>query len=822
MTSEGLSAQEAQTLLMRHGPNSLPSEAPKSFLAVAISVLREPMLLLLIAAGLISFLLAELSDAILLMFTVVIVLSISIYQQQRTEKALQALKDLTSPMALVLRDGKEVRISSIELVPGDLLLLLEGDRVAADAQIVTSSALEFDESLLTGESVPVTKSSGDTVFGGSLIVRGHGRAVVVATGSKTALGQIGRSLQEIPYQRTHLQESIDRMVKGIGVFALLTVIAIVTIYGLTRGNWLEGGLAAIAAAMALIPEEFPVIFTLFMALGAWRMARVRVIARKSAAIEALGSVTVLCVDKTGTLTKNVMTVSEIQVDHRIIDASHINQDNHARKIAKIAALAAPITPFDPMDKAFRNLFDVDPIHDGMTSIAEFPVIKERLAYVHIWSTQGDVLAAAKGAPEHIGILCGLSEDEIKTLTSRVHAAGERGLRVLAIAQGTSTHLDPRTPTLDSFNFTFLGLAFLKDPIRDGVPDAVSECRSAGIRTIMITGDHPTTARSIAAEIGLADHGHVLVGSEIDEMNDIELSQTIRDCQVFARVSPEHKLRLIRSLQTNGEIVGMTGDGVNDAPALRAADIGIAMGGRGTDVAREAAHLIITDDDFTSIVAGIKRGRAIFSNIQKAMSYVIAIHIPIFGMALTPVLVANWPLILLPALVAFHEVIIDPASSIAFEVEEVDPEIMKRKPRRPRSGIFSRSDLLIALLQGLSVFLAVFFIFFNSIDQGVSEERIRSLTFTTLVISNVLLILVNRSRSLTLWETFVKRRNAALPWIIGGAILLLVVLLNVRPVSDAFDLAPLEVRDYLTLLFVTLLSLSWYEVMKVVRRRTSHW
>ena len=822
MTSEGLSTQEAHTLLLRHGPNALPSEAPKSFARVAVSVLREPMLLLLIAAGLISFLLAELSDAILLMFTVVIVLAISIYQQQRTEKALQALKDLTSPLALVLRDGKEMRISSAELVPGDLLILLEGDRVAADAKIISSSSLEFDESLLTGESVPVMKSSDDMAFTGSLVVRGHGRAIVNSTGASTALGQIGKSLQEIPYQRTFLQESIDRMVKGIGVFAFLTVIAIVIIYGVTRGNWLEGGLAAIAAAMALIPEEFPVIFTLFMALGAWRMARVKVIARQSAAIEALGSVTVLCVDKTGTLTKNVMTVSEIQIDHRIVSGPDVQLDPQAREAARIAALAAPISPFDPMDKAFRAIVDVDPMKDELVSIAEFPVIKERLAYVHIWSTNTEVFAAAKGAPEHIGALCKLSENEIETLTERVHAAGERGFRVLAIAQGRSNNFKPLQPTLDSFQFNFLGLAFLKDPIREGVREAVQECTSAGIRTIMITGDHPTTAKSIASEIGLTDHGRILLGSEISRMSDEELSRFVRDCQVFARVSPEHKLRLIRALQANGEVVGMTGDGVNDAPALRAAEIGIAMGGRGTDVAREAAHLIITDDDFTSIVAGIKRGRSIFSNIQKAMSYVIAIHIPIFGMALSPVFVADWPLILLPALVAFHEVIIDPASSIAFEVEEADPEIMKRPPRKPRSGIFSRFDLSVALLQGLSVFVAVFLVFYFSIDQGADEERIRSLTFTTLVISNVLLILINRSRSLTLWETLIQRRNVALPWIIGGAILLLMILMNIRAIREAFGLQQLAISDYLTLLFISLISLLWYDIFKLIRRRTGHW
>ena len=821
MTTTGLSSTEALERLARFGPNALPSEAPKSLGRVALEVIREPMLLLLIAAGMISFLLAELSDAILLMFTVVIVLFISIFQQQRTERALQALKDLTSPMALVLRDEKELRVPSSELVPGDLLLLLEGDRVCADARLITNSSIEFDESLLTGESVPVTKSADEMAFTGSLIVRGHGRAIVTSTGVATALGKIGKSLQEIPYQRTYLQESIDRIVKGIGIFAFLTVIAIVTIYGLTRGDWLEGSLAAIAAAMALIPEEFPVIFTLFMALGAWRMARVKVIARRSAAIEALGSVTVLCVDKTGTLTKNVMTVSEIQVDHQLILEDEFTDRADAMEVLRTAAFAAPITPFDPMDRAFRAFVDIDPAKDGLVSLAEFPVIKERLAYIHIWRHGDETFAAAKGAPEDIGVLCQMSDQEISTLTERVHAAGDRGYRVLAVARGVPGDFEPKEPALDSFTFSFLGLAFLKDPIREGVPNAVNECKEAGIRTIMITGDHPTTARSIAAEIGLIDHGRILTGKEISDLDDAALSHAVRDCQVFARVNPEHKLRLIRALQANGEIVGMTGDGVNDAPALRAAEIGIAMGGRGTDVAREAAHLVITDDDFTSIVAGIRRGRATFSNIQKAMSYVIAIHIPIFGMALTPVLVADWPLILLPALVAFHEVIIDPASSIAFEVEEVDPEIMKRPPRKPRSGIFSRSDLFLALMQGLSVFAAVLAVFVISIGEGVSEERIRSLTFTSLVIANVLLILINRSRTLTIWETLRRRQNRAIPWIIVGAFTLLITLLYVPTIRDAFKVESLGITDFLLLVMVTLASVIWYEFFKVARRRAGH-
>ena len=820
MTGTGLSSQEASRLLGEFGPNTVEAERSRSRAAGMLAVLREPMLLLLLAAGLLSFLLADLTDAILLMFTVVIVLAISIYQQERTNKALAALKELTAPLAHVVRDGIEVRISSREIVPGDLIILSEGDRVVADGELVSATSLEFDESLLTGESIPVTKSVADTVYTGSLAVRGHGRARVIATGSNSELGKIGKSIESIPYTRTHLQQSIDSIVKTIGVIALLTVIAIVTIYGMTRGNWLEGGIAAIAAAMALIPEEFPVILTLFMALGAWRMARVRVIARQAPAIEALGSVTVLCVDKTGTLTRNEMTVSEVQIDHRVIPAHDAIDSRDAHELLRVASLAAPKTPFDPMDKAFRALVDVEIATEGLTSLAEFPVIKERLAYIHAWQEGRSLLLAAKGAPEHIARLAGIEGKALVELEERVRSAGDKGLRVLAVASARTEDGISELLGLEGIDFQFLGLAFLKDPIRDGVPASVRECDSAGIRTVMITGDHPTTARSIAEEIGLDRPRNVLTGADIAELNDEELSKRVHDCQVFARVTPSDKLKLIRALQANGEVVAMTGDGINDAPALRAADIGVAMGERGTDVAREAAHLIITDDDFTSIVAGIRRGRAIYANIQKAMTYVIAIHIPIFGMALVPVLVVDWPLILVPALIAFHEVIIDPASSIAFEVESPDPKIMNQPPRKPRSGIFDRREIFLALLQGLSIFALVFSIFLTNVASGASEEKVRSLTFAALVIANVILILINRSRTLTLWETLAKRRNAAIPWLVVGAMALLISLLNIPILRDSFDLASLRWNEYLLLVALSYLSVSWLDLHKIITRRGS--
>ena len=816
MTESGLNSTDARRLLAEYGPNSVEVETSQSKLALIFSVLREPMLLLLLAAGLLSFLLAELTDAILLMVTVVIVLTISIYQQQRTNSALAALKELTAPLAHVIRDGVEIRISSRDVVPGDILLLAEGDRVVADAELNTSASLELDESLLTGESVPVTKSISDRVFTGSLVVRGHGRAKVITTGLATELGKIGKSIESISFQRTRLQQSIDSIVKTIGIIALITVMAIVIIYGVTRGDWLTGGIAAIAAAMALIPEEFPVILTLFMALGAWRMARVKVIARQAPAIEALGSVTVLCVDKTGTLTRNEMTVSEIQFDHQVIDAREARESDPGRSLIQMASLAAPVTPFDPMDKAFRALIDLESAAAGLESVEEFPVIKERLAYIHIWRAKDYLFAAAKGAPEHIAKLSGLSEAELQVITERVHSAGDRGLRVLAVA---TARLEKRSEgvDLDELDFEFLGLAFLKDPIREGVSQAVAECVTAGIRTVMITGDHPTTARSIAAEIGLKEPKKVLTGSDLAEMSEEELAEQIKECQVFARVTPGDKLRLIRALQSNGEVVAMTGDGINDAPALRAADIGIAMGKRGTDVAREAAHLIITDDDFTSIVAGIRRGRAIYANIQKAMTYVIAIHIPIFGMALVPVLVADWPLILVPALIAFHEVIIDPASSIAFEVESPDPKIMERPPRDVSLGIFDRSGITTAVLQGISVFAVVLGIFIVGINDDIAEEKIRSLTFASLVIANVLLILTNRSRTLTLWEALFKRRNQAVPWLVAGAVSLLLILLNIPIVRDSFELASLSISEYATLILLGYLSVAWFDLRKIVMR-----
>ena len=823
MSHGGISESQAQSILTREGENLIPSEAPKTFVKQIMLILSEPMLILLIAAGVINFLLAEVLDALMLMVTVFIVLGISIYQSRRSEKALQALKELSAPTVKVLRDGVEKRISSKRLVVGDLMLLSEGDRVCADATIISGTSLAADESTVTGESVPVDKNEGELLLSGTLITRGHGTAEVSATGIRSQLGAIGRSLQEITTSKSRLQKDVDQLVRVIGVLGIFTVIAVVTIYGSTRNNWLEGGLAGIAAAMALIPEEFPVILTLFMAIGAWRISKEKVITRQPSSIESLGSISVLCVDKTGTITENHMTVKEIYgVNNRSLltvdmDLSALSSD--LTELVEIAALACPVRGYDPMDIAFLELSKRLKISNSADSLMEFPVERTRLAYIHIWKQEAQILYAAKGAPETIIKLCQLDDSAATEITAAVHEAARKGFRVIAVAKHVASSIHDISTNLESLKFEYLGLAFLQDPIRPGVKESVAECKGAGIKTIMITGDHPNTAAAIAHEIGLDGLHLIVTGNQLDEMDDETLASQITEVSVFARVKPEHKLRIVRALQTSGHVVGMTGDGVNDAPALRAADIGIAMGGRGTDVAREAAALIITDDNYNSIVRGIKRGRATYANLQKAMTYVIAIHIPIFGLALLPIFSTSWPLILLPGLVAFHEVIIDPACSVVFEEESPDPNIMREMPRKPDSKLFSKQEIWLAASQGITTFIALLSLFLYLTLSGRSEQEVRSMIFGALMISNIFLILTNRSRSLTILQTFKNRNNRAVPWILILALGVLFSLILLPPLRTLFDLGAIGISDWLLMLTASVSGLFWYEVLKISKAKS---
>jgi Ca2+-transporting ATPase len=615
------------------------------------------------------------------------------------------------------------------------------------------------------------------------------------------------------------------MVRSIAIVSVVAATVVVIVFGLTRGRWLEGFLAGIATAMSMLPEEFPVVMTVFLALGARRMSQRHVLTRRAPVIETLGSATVVCVDKTGTLTMNQMTVRELVVDGvvHVLDDQALPEAFH--RLAEFAALASPIDPFDPMDQAFRALADVhlagtEHLHADWELIREYPLSDALLALSHVWRSPDldDHVVAAKGAPEAIADLCHLDAPDLARLLEQVEAATSQGLRVLAVAAARFDEASLLPAEQHDFAFECLGLVGLHDPVRPGVADAVAECRQAGVRVIMITGDYPGTALAIAREIGLDHTDGCITGPELEVTSVDELAERARTVSVYARMVPEQKLQLIRALKANGEIVAMTGDGVNDAPALRAADIGIAMGQRGTDVARESAALVITDDDFASIAGGIRQGRGIFDNLRKAMSYIIAVHIPIFGMSLIPVFAANWPLVLLPVQVAFLQLIIDPACSIVYEADEIDPNIMERQPRAPGEPMFGKKVLTIAGCQGLSALLAVLGVYLWAVLGDRPDVEVRSVTFAALVIGNVALILVNRSWRLSVWQTFRQRSNPTLKWILSLATVLLVVLLTVPSLRHAFHFGPLGALDWLVVIVASCCGVAWFEMYKGVLRR----
>ena len=837
----GLSAHEAAARLARDGYNELPTARPRNLFAIAMSVAREPMFLLLIACGTIYLLLGDRGEAAMLLGFVVVIVCITLVQEHKTERSLAALRDLSSPRALVLRDGGQRRIPGREVALGDLLILSEGDRVSADGALLSGTNFATDESLLTGESVPVAKlpapslpgqmgsPGGDAspfVFSGSLVVQGKGVVRVLATGQRTALGRIGNALAAVVSEPTRIQLETARLVKRLAWFGGGLSLLVAVVYGLTRGNWLNGILAGITLAMAILPEELPVVLTLFLGLGAWRMAQSRVLTRRIPALEMLGSATVLCVDKTGTLTQNRMTLARICARGQTLelsetDAKELPETFH--ELLEFSTLAGRRDPFDPMELAIqdvvsRKLGGTEHVHVDWTLIDEYPLSRELLAMSRVWRSpdQNSYVIAAKGAPEAIFDLCHLSPGRNAELAEDVDAMAAQGLRVLGVAKAAFEG-DALPSMQHDFSFAFLGLIALADPVRETVPSAIAESYAAGMRIIMITGDYPATAASIARRVGLESWNRHVTGHELSELTDSELQYRVRDVNIFCRAVPEDKLRIVNALKANGEVVAMTGDGVNDAPALKSAHIGIAMGGRGTDVAREAAALVLLDDDFSSIVTAVRLGRRIFDNLRKAFAFVIAVHIPIVGMSFVPVAL-GWPLLLLPVHILFLQLIIDPACSIAFEAEPEDADTMRRPPRPPGTSLFDRSTVMLGALQGIVVLLALLAVYGIGLHRGQSTEEARALAFTVMVLASVGLILTSRSRSQSLLATL-DRSNAALWWIVGAALALLLLILYVPTLRDLFKLGRLHRVDLVIAVTVGVCCIAATEIVKRILSRT---
>ncbi|MGV7234783.1 MAG: cation-translocating P-type ATPase [Nitrosomonadaceae bacterium] len=805
----GLSDQEASERLRRDGYNDLPQTNRRTFIRIALEVIREPMLQLLIAAGIIYLVLGDLGEALMLLAFVVINITITIIQENRTERTLETLRNLTSPRALVLRGGKHRRIPGREVVCGDIIFLAEGDRIPADARLLSSNELQTDESLLTGEPVPVNKVTcngsqpvarpgGDDlpfVFSGTVIVRGQGVAEVYSTGLDTEIGKISKTLSKIADEPTPLYIQTRRLVRIFSIAGFIVSIIVVLLYGFTRNNWIDGVLAGITLAMSLLPQEFPLILTVFMAMGAWRISQKQVLTRRATSIGALGSTTVLCTDKTGTLTFNKMSIAELAVDGEVWTAEQKEIPELFHALLEFGILACEINPIDPMEKAFRKLGQcclakTEHLHDQWVLVHEYGLSSGMLAMSHVWRAQDrqHYVIACKGAPEAIADLCHLNPDHLAEIHRASGKMSAKGMRVLGIAKAEFEG-DVWPGTQHDFEFEFIGLVGFSDPLRPDVPQAIRECQAAGIKVVMITGDYPATASSIAEQAGLDVRHGVVTGENLQRMSDNELQQHVVHATIFARIMPEQKLRIIKAFKANGEVVAMTGDGVNDAPSLKAAHVGIAMGNHGTDVAREASSIVLLDDSFGSIVMAVRLGRRIYDNLRKAMAFILAVHIPIAGLTLLPLLF-GLPTIFMPVHIAFLELIINPVCSIVFEEEQEEDDIMLRSPRKQEKPLFSVGLMASSVLQGICVLFAISIFFLILLRMGIPETEVRATTFVALVVANFGLIMINRSFSTTIVTTLA-RPNRALWFMFAATITLLSAALFIVPIRELFYFGPVH-------------------------------
>ena len=735
------------------------------------------IVLLLIGSGL-YLLLGELGDAIPLLFSTIAVMLLNIYEENKAEKALKALKELGSPKAYVIRDGEVAKIPSREVVVGDHLLINEGDFVAADARVVQATNLTTDEALLTGESVTVPKIEGAQIFMGTMVATGHGLAVVSQIGQATEIGKIGSSLEEIKMESSPAKKEAAKLTGILAVFGLSLCLILVLLYGLTQGNWLAGLLAGITLAMSLLPEEIPVVITIFTIMGAYRMSKHRLLTKRSSVIETLGAATVICLDKTGTITQNKMVVTKLYAAGQTWDVGNTLINQAYDELIKFAVLACHPHTVDPMEKAIGSLgaklWGTQQLFADWKHLSEVPITEKVLAVSEVWEDLAKTqVTAIKGAPEAIINLCPLNFFEKEALDAIVASMAEEGLRVMGVAKNISGQTE------------FVGLLGFSDPIRPAIKEAVAQSYSAGVRVVIITGDHLETAKRVGAEIGLKHHQQCLTGAHIKEMDETAVRKAVKSHNIFARITPSQKLLLIDALKQNGEIVAMVGDGVNDAPAIKSAHIGIAMGEKGTDVARAASSLVLLDDNFASVVTAIKQGRRIYDNIKKAIGYVVAMHFPIAGMAIIPIML-GYPPVLLPIHIALLEIFIDPACSIVFESQPEEANIMKRSPRQISEKLVNLKTIVGNVFQGIVALTGVYLSFLLTTRQELASDQVRTATFLTLLVISVGLVLINHS-----WHRVTFSTDAPLIWFVATATLCVLVAPNIGWLREFVKLGSLD-------------------------------
>ena len=824
----GLTSDEVGKRQEKFGFNELSEQKKVPFYYKIVHILMEPMFLLLLVAALIYFFLGEPQDGAIMLVFVVVIIAIEIYQEWKTDQTLRALKDLSAPKIKVERDQKVYNILSRELVPGDIVFIEEGVKIPADGSVVQANDLRVDESSLTGEAQAVWKHTAsnetttdywrtDFVYTGTLVTTGSATILVEKTGAETEYGKIGKHLVEAKPERSPLEKQINHLVKicaGVAI-VLLVLVAGITFFN-TAGLALhdrivESILSGITLAMAMIPEEFPVVLTVFLSMGAWRLAKKQSLIRKLPAIETMGALSVLAVDKTGTITENNMTVSTLWTNHS------------TERLAEIMGLASETDPYDPMEMAMLAYNETlgltkARLFDGEL-LTEYSFTDELKMMGHVWKKSEEVVVAAKGSPESILAISLGSEDEKAAIRQKIEEFARQGLRVIAVGEQRVTQ-ETIPETITDCTLTFLGLVGLVDPPRAGVKKEIARCQKAGIKVVMITGDNGVTAQAIAKQVGINGATHYLTGQEIDRMTQEELEEKVRDSTVFSRVTPEHKMKIIQAFKANGEVVAMTGDGVNDAPALKYADVGIAMGQRGSEVSREAADLILLDDNFSTILNTIKDGRRIYDNLVKAVGYILVIHIPIALAALFGPLMGltQAALFLLPIHVVLLELVIDPTCSVVLERQVAEADIMTRPPRDPNEKLLSKRLVVKSVLQGLMIFIASFGVFYFTLSQDQSNDELaRTMGLVVLIVANLFLVQVNSSTTRLAIQTFISLIHDKVIWsILGGTIVVLFALIY-SPFNQFFDLAALSITQLTVCIVVGLISVCWYDIVKIVRR-----
>ena len=815
----GLSTHEVLLRQQQYGRNVFQKGASRSFIQIVWDIVKEPMFILLVIACSLYFILGEINEGIMMLVAMILVTVISLSQEVKSTRAVEALKQLTEPKVTVIRNGEETEIATEDLVPGDIILLAEGMNIPADATILQGNDLSVNESIITGESFPVDKHESENdnkLYQGTTINSGKCIAEVTSTGNYTKLGKLGKAVGSYQPPKTILQLQVNAFVRKLALFGLMGFFIIFFVNYLHHREWVTSLIFALTLAMSAVPEEIPVAFSSFMALGAFKMSKLGIISRQPQIVENLGAVTVICLDKTGTITENKMIVKTIY-DYEIDELVELKEDTTLQNesVLRFAVLASETNPFDTMEVAIweaSHRYVQDKLSLRLKMIYEYPLQGRPPMMTHVYEHGNARIVAAKGAAEKIMEVCRLNEADKKKTSEHMKSLASKGYRVIGVA--SAVHTDAVLPVShNDFNWHFQGLLALHDPPKSNIADVFKDFYNAKIDVKLITGDYPETAINIAGQTGISNHIKYSTGEQVMSMNPGDLKMAVKSINVFARMFPDAKLKVIEALKANGEIVVMTGDGVNDGPALKSASIGIAMGKRGTEIARQASDLVLTDDNLEKMVIAIREGRKIFTNLKKAVRYIISIHIPIILIASLPVILGwSYPNIFTPIHVIFMELIMGPTCSIFFEAEPVEKDLMQQSPRKTNSGIFTRNELFISITQGIAITAGALSLYYYYMNSGASLEQTRAIVFTTLILSNVFLTFTNRSFVTTIFDT-IRYKNKLAPVVLIVSVIFLAAMHFIPAVRNLFQLEAITLPQFWICFGIAFASVMWFEVYK---------